>query len=249
MITVAQIASDLGEITILRSRANGSHIYVQGDGYQSQADGAGVSLSCYIHAMYGLIAQTRARDVLMIGCGGGTLGTMLANTGRNVTIVDVNSDSFALARRFFSLSPAITCHVSDGGDFLEQCHRSYDVIVVDAFAGDTIPEHLRSIEFFHIARRRLDNSGCILANVLLEHDLDPTADAIAACVAVTGLRVQVLDTQGELDRNAIVVGSASGPLKPPSVLVAPKTQQRQIAEEVGKMRFRAWRKRRRWTAR
>ena len=55
MITVAQIASDLGEITILRSRANGSHIYVQGDGYQSQADGAGVSLSCYIHAMYGLI--------------------------------------------------------------------------------------------------------------------------------------------------------------------------------------------------
>jgi spermidine synthase len=249
MITVAQIASDLGEITILRSRANGSHIYVQGDGYQSQADCAGVSLSYYIHAMYGLIAQTRARDVLMIGCGGGTLGTMLANTGRNVTIVDINSDSFALARRFFSLSPAITCHVSDGGDFLEQCYRSYDVIVVDAFTGDTIPDHLRSIEFFHIARRRLDNSGHILVNVLLDHDLDTTADAIASCVAATGLRVQVLDTQGELDRNAIVVGSASGPLKSPSVLVAPKILQRQIAEEVGKMRFRAWRKRRHRTAR
>lgn len=241
MIMVAQVPSDFGKITILRSRANGSHIYAQGDGHQSQADRAGVSLSSYIHALYGLVAQTRARDVLMIGCGGGTLGTMLANAGRNVAIVDINSDSFVLARQFFSLSPLVTCHVSDGADFLEHCHRTYDVIVVDAFAGATIPEHLRSIEFFHLARRRLDDSGYILVNVLLDHDLDPTADAIAASVAATGLRVRVLDTAGELDRNAIVVGSELGRLKLPSVLVAPEIQQTKIAEEVEKMRFRACR--------
>jgi hypothetical protein len=79
-------------------------------------------------------------------------------------------------------------------------------------------------------------------NVLLDHDFDPTADDIAFSVAVTGLDVQVLDIQGDLDRNAIVVGSGTGPLKPPMLLVVPEIQQEQIAEALGNMRFRAWRK-------
>jgi hypothetical protein len=58
--------------------------------------------------------------------------------------------------------------------------------------------------------------------------------------------VRVLDTPGEVDRNAIVVGSASGGLKPPTVLVVPRIDKKRIADEVGEMRFRSWRKRGHW---
>ncbi len=38
---------------------------------------------------------------------------MLVKAGRNVTIVDVNPASFALARKYFSLPENVECHVGD----------------------------------------------------------------------------------------------------------------------------------------
>jgi 2-polyprenyl-3-methyl-5-hydroxy-6-metoxy-1,4-benzoquinol methylase len=35
----------------------------------------------------------------MIGCGGGTLATMLLSAGVRVTVVDINSLSFSIARK------------------------------------------------------------------------------------------------------------------------------------------------------
>ena len=82
MITLAKTCTAFGEIAILQSRLKGSRIYCQEDWFQSEADRNGVSLAGYVHAIFGLIAQTIAREVLMIGCGGGTLGTMLSRAGR-----------------------------------------------------------------------------------------------------------------------------------------------------------------------
>ncbi|MCC7048190.1 MAG: fused MFS/spermidine synthase [Alphaproteobacteria bacterium] len=240
---LARIAGDFGEITILRSRKGGSRIYMQGEGLQSHADSAGVSLSYYIHALYGLVLQTRARDVLMIGCGGGTLGTMLSRVGRNVTIVDIDPVSFALAREYFALSPAIRCAIGDGAAFLRRCRCACDVLVVDAFIGDKVPPHLRSEEFFRIARKRLRPRGHILVNVLLANDRDRTADAIAAAMAKAGLAVQLLDTTGDVDRNAIVVGGRGAALERPSLLVAPRRDRKSIADALDEMRFRPWRRR------
>ncbi len=243
MARIARSGGSFGEITILRSRAGNSRIYMQGEGLQSHVDRDGVSLSYYIHALYGLVVQTRARDVLMIGCGGGTLGTMLARIGRNVTVVDIDAVSFALAREHFALHPAIRCRIGDGAELLRRCRGRYDAVVVDAFMGDRVPPHLRSAEFFRDARRCLGRSGHVLANVLLDHDRDPTADAIAAGMAAAGFQAQVLDTPGEVDRNAVVVGSLAGGLKPPRLLVPPRLDRNRIAGELDAMRFRPWRRR------
>jgi spermidine synthase len=241
---VARIAGDLGEITILRSRAGGSRIYMQGDGLQSHVDRHGTSLSYYIHALYGLAMQTRARDVLMIGCGGGTLGTMLARAGRNVTVVDIDAVSFALAREHFALHPAIRCRIGDGAAYLRRCRDACGVLVVDAFRGDKVPAHLRSPDFFRAARRSLGRGGIVLANVLLDHDRDPTADAIARSMAAAGLAARVLDTPGEVDRNAIVVGGDAGAaLRPPALTVKPLRDRQAIEAELEAMRFRPWRRR------
>jgi hypothetical protein len=137
-------------------------------------------------------------------------------------------------------SPLITCHVYDGALFLEHYHRSYDLIIVDAFNGDTVPAHLVSGEFFQMALHRLKDSGTILVNILLEHDLDRGADDIAGAMTAIGLGVQVLDTPGELDRNAIVIGSEATPLERPKLHIAPEADQEvRITAQLGRMRFRA----------
>jgi len=112
-----------------------------------------------------------------------------------------------------------------------------------------VPAHLRSAEFFRAARRRLGRSGLVLANVLLDDDRDGTADAIARAMAEAGLAPRVLDTPGEVDRNAIVMGGFGQALVPPRLLVAPRRDRQAIAAELAAMRFRPWRRRGPWPMR
>ena len=65
---------------IIRDDATGKVSYWQSEYHQSAADRTGVSTADYIHAMYFFLMQAGVRDVLMIGCGGGTLATMLARS-------------------------------------------------------------------------------------------------------------------------------------------------------------------------
>ncbi|MFQ5764105.1 MAG: spermidine synthase [Rhodospirillales bacterium] len=237
MITIAKKCTNFGDVCILESRNTGSRIYCQEGHYQSESDCNGVSLAAYVHAIYGLLAQTQAHEVLMIGCGGGNLGTMLAKAGYLVRVVDINPDSITLARRYFSLPLEIACHVEDGLTFLKRSRTSYDAIIVDAFAGNTIPAHLRSPEFFQLARRRLVASGCIFFNVFVGYDFDASANVIADCMAEAFFRVRLLDARGKIDRNAIVMGGDVADLTPPSLLVAPEVSCDELTAELGCLRF------------
>jgi hypothetical protein len=49
-------------------------MYMEGGFIQSEIDPGSVSLASYIHAIYGLLYQADSQNILMIGCGGGTLG-------------------------------------------------------------------------------------------------------------------------------------------------------------------------------
>ena len=196
------------EITILQRRATGSYIYCQQNWFQSEADRNGVSLSTYVHAIFGLLVQTPAREVLMIGCGGGTLATMLVTAGRLVTVVDINPESIALAQQYFCLPTHVDCYVEDGATFVERQKKLFDAIVVDAFTLGKVPHHLCSKDFFELVRQRLAPAGCVFLNVLLQHGSDLRGDVIAGRVADAGLRVRVLESPEPVERNAIVMGGA-----------------------------------------
>ncbi|MGH6880686.1 MAG: spermidine synthase [Hypericibacter sp.] len=243
MIMLARKNTEFGEITILRSRATGAVAYCHGDHYQSEADPNGISLAGYIHALHALVAQTAAKDVLMIGCGGGTLGTMLKATGQQVTVVDINPESIALAQEYFALPPEIACHIGDGEAFLEDHPKLYDAIVVDAFAGDKVPPNLCSAAFFKLARSRLTASGSLFLNIFVAHDLDADADRIAGRMAEAGFPVRLLDLPGRIVRNVIVMGGAVMSLQPPSLLLLPALEADAIAKELEQMRFRGSRAR------
>jgi len=238
MITLHQQQSEYGEITILRSRDTGSCIYSQGGSYQSEADSRGVSLASYIHAIHGLVTQSAAKSVVVIGCAGGTLATMLSYSGMSVSVVDVNPASIDLARRYFSLPADVPFHLADGQAFLHETEATFDAIVIDAFAGDVIPDHFRSPDFFATVRRRLTPNGLVLFNVHVAHDLDPGADLVGAAMTQAGLPVWILDTPGVSNRNSIVLGGAFAGLEKPRLTMPPEYAAAQIAEELDRMSFR-----------
>ncbi len=246
MITLARTSSEFGEITVVQSRTKGSHIYWQGDWQQSEADPNGVSLATYIHAIFGLLSQTPGHEMLMIGCGGGTLGTMLARAGQAVSIVDINPQSIALARQYFSLPEQVTCHIGDGAAFLASSQTIFDAIIIDAFIDERVPPHLCSVEFFRMVRSRLARTGCVLMNVFLQHGSDLSADVIAGRMAHVGFPVRVLVSPGLVERNAIVMGGAVADLRVPNLQMRPEVLAEEIADELRQMRFRGGR--RSWNA-
>lgn len=240
MIRIADIETQFGEVTILRTKRSGTLIYSQGGSFQSEADSAGVSLAGYIHAIFGLIVQTSARRLLVIGCGGGTLANMLVRTGKQITIVDVNPVAFEVAREYFGLSSSIACETADGLQFLLSTTRQYDAIVLDAFHGSWIPTHLRSASFFRIAKARMTTRGTLLANVHVNSDFDNTAVRMAEAMADIWSCVRLLDTPGKRSRNTILMAGAVEQLKKPDLQLPPECSADEIAAELGAMELRGW---------
>ncbi len=240
MIPIQEIETEYGTIHVSRVRATGALTYDVGGRRQAAADGNGTSLAYYIHAIFGLLTQMKARDILMIGGAGCTLGTMLARAQRKATIADVNPAAFAVARQHFSLPETVACHVADGEAFLREQARTYDAVVLDAFHGDEIPAHLLSPQFFALVRERLSPGGALFANILVKHDFDDSADRAARDMKGVWADVRMLDTMGQCDRNAIVMAGRVARLRPPEMLLRPQINARTIDSELRALRFRAW---------
>jgi spermidine synthase len=241
MIPVEQRETQFGTVTIFRRKLTGAMVYDHAGSYQSEADQTGISLASYVHALYDLLLQEDARNVLMIGCGGGTLATMLALDGRRVTVVDVNADCFDLARRYFRLPQVVVCHTADGRDYILSNPGRYDAIVMDAFLGDHIPAHLRTLAFLRLVSMRLERRGMLLVNVHAQHDGDPTPDQLAQAAASVWPAVCLLDSPGYYNRNAIVAAGNVQDLRLPQLRMSPAECANEIAVELGTMRFRQWR--------
>ena len=225
-----------GTVTI-RARGDGTRSYEQKGGNQSAVDAHGVSLDIYIHALYGLALQRAGRKVLIIGCAGGTLATMLARAGRDVTVVDIDPVAFKLAKLYFQLPKDMACHVSDGLRFMQKSKARFDMVIVDAFIGETIPKQFTGDAFYDAARRCVKRDGLMLVNVCLHDRKDRLADTIAQGFIARDWGVKLLDEPGSA-RNAIVVAGLVTGLRKPSVSAAPSVGAAKVYKGVKAMKFR-----------
>jgi spermidine synthase len=172
---------------------------------------------------------------------------MLARAGHSVTVVDINPQSIALARQYFSLPEHVACYVEDGASFLSRNQAVFDAIIIDAFIEVKVPHHLCSVEFLRLVRQRLAPAGCVFINVFLKHGSDLSADVIAGRMARAGFHVRVLVSPGPDERNAIVMGGAVATLSEPALLMKPEVLYEEIAAGLQAMRFRGGR--RSWNSR
>ena len=223
---------------IEQTNASGRISYWQGADNQSVADRDGISLADYIHAMYFFIRKAKARHVLMIGCGGGTLATMLARARIRVTMLDIDAASFEIARRYFHLPPSVACHVADGRAFLRRTAERYDAIVLDAYSNETIPRHFLTTAFLDLAKAHLRRRGIFLMNLLAADDEDRTPDRIAGLLKKTWRQVRLLDAVGWDDRNAVAIAGAVTGLTRPRLLLKPRRGARTVAAGLRALDFR-----------
>ena len=121
--------------------------------------------------MAALLLNPSPRRVLIAGLGGGTLPTALAAVYPHVLIdvVEIDPAVVNAARQFFGFvaGPRLRVHISDARAFVKRAARNgatYDLVMLDAFNSDYIPEHLMTREFMLETRALLGDDGVLAAN-------------------------------------------------------------------------------------
>ena len=181
----------------------------------------------------GLLANPEPRHAMMIGLGGGTISNVLTELYPKLTIdlVEIDEAVVRVARDYFDFRESANTNVfiQDGRVFTRRAKiqgKKYDLIILDAYTGDYIPEHLMTQEFLKDVHDLLTPDGIVVANTfaiskLYDHESQTYAsvfgDFINFKMRGTGNRV-VIAAKGSLPANSELRDNASrlGPrlLKP-----------------------------------
>ena len=134
------------------------------------------------------------RRIGLIGLGAGTLASY-ARPGDVVRVYEINPEVFALADREFSFladSPArIERVLGDARLALErEAPQGFDVLVVDAFSGDSVPAHLLTTQALDLYMRHLRDDGIVAFHVTNRFlNLPPVVERVAADRGLAVVRV------------------------------------------------------------
>lgn len=156
-------------------------------------------------------AASAPRRVLVVGLGGGVLPRAIRDAFPQVEIDSVELDP-AVARvagSHFGFTPDARSrvYVDDGRVFVRKQKRAgvrYDIILMDAFEKDYIPEHMLTREFLAEVRSILQPGGVVAANTFADGELQ--ALEAATYQSVFGAVVDV-----EMDGgNRIILAGSDG---------------------------------------
>ena len=128
-----------------------------------------------------LLLNPEPERILMAGLGGGSLVAALNELlpDAALDVVEIDPAVVHAAREFFDFHPSGRTRVvvRDARVFIKRALREgqrYDVVMLDAYGGDYIPEHLMTVEFLAEVGELLAPGGVLVANTFAQSRLyDP----------------------------------------------------------------------------
>lgn len=118
-----------------------------------------------------LLVQDNPERILIVGLGGGTLPDTysLLFPESEIVISEIDDAVFRVARDFFGFreTDKIKVDISDARVYIKRAGlrgEKFDLVILDAFNGEYIPEHLMSTEFLQEVKRLLPEDGMVVAN-------------------------------------------------------------------------------------
>ncbi len=109
-------------------------------------------------------------SALVIGVAGGTEVEELRRAFPNSSVdgVDIDAKAVWLGKEFFSLKEdsRTKIFIDDARRYLTKTPKQYDLAVIDAFRGDSIPSHLTTKEFLAELKTKMPQGGIVMVNLI-----------------------------------------------------------------------------------
>jgi len=119
----------------------------------------------------GLLLKPDPEKILIIGLGGGSLPLTFNDLFPNAQIdtVEIDDAVVRVAKQFFFFeeNENMKVYIDDGRPFIKRASirkQKYDYIILDAFSGDYIPEHMLTEEFLEEVKSIMTDDGVLVAN-------------------------------------------------------------------------------------
>jgi len=163
------------------------------------------------------------RRILVVGMGGGNIVMAMQQVFPGVAIdtVEIDPAVVRMGRKYFGFAPAenTKVHEEDGRVFVKRMQRAgvkYDLVVLDAYDHEYIPEHMLTLEFLLEVKSLLTERGVVAGNTFTSSKLydSESATYYAAFGDFYGLktnnrvimfRMGGLPAKAEIARNADVL--------------------------------------------
>jgi spermidine synthase len=179
--------SNFGRLQVLDRRDGSGRFYLNDNLIQNTYDPATKrSASAFTYVLSGLARAytTNISDVLCVGLGVGIVPRDFARQGAKVDVVEINPAVVPVAVKFFDFQTnQVHLTLDDARHYLNRCRKQYDVVVLDAFLGDSSPSHLLTREAFLSVHHVLRPGGTLVINCFGE--LEEGHDYFAASINKT----------------------------------------------------------------
>ncbi len=199
-VAPAHAAGDLTLVERVESLYNDIYVYKRPDGYMLLSFGARrlnyiesivnpadeMELPAYYtqSMTVGTAYADKLESAAMIGLGGGRTSWYLHKSipELKLTAVELDPQVVRITGQYFNVKPEpnFDIVVLDGRIYLARNHKTFDMILVDAYRGPFVPFHLLTKEFYGLIKERLSPGGVVVQNV------EPSTMLFDAAVATIG---------------------------------------------------------------
>jgi spermidine synthase len=156
-----------------------------------------------------------AKRALVLGLGCGVLAKTLHGFGMQVTAAEIEPQIVRAARKHFGLPADVRVITEDARTVLARDASTYDLVILDVFAGETAPWYLQTREGLQAVKTRLAPGGRLVVNAvtLAEGNTEGLRRLEAGLLEVFGEAVVFLEprlpTETEDLINATLVAGAN----------------------------------------
>lgn len=125
----------------------------------------GCSLWDYAHYLITIAgSHPEGSKGLLLGLAGGNIANELIKLGYQVDAVDLDPRVYEVAKKYFALDSKINFIVDDARHFININKNPYDVVIIDLFSGEGVPNHILTIESLQILKKSLTSDATLIIN-------------------------------------------------------------------------------------
>jgi predicted membrane-bound spermidine synthase len=153
---------------------------------------------------------------LLLGLGGGSVGKELIAKGFTVDACELDKRIAQVAHNYFFLSNKVNITVDDARHYIKTCQKKYDVMVLDMFKGEDIPNHVFTLESLEELKKMLAPGGIVFVNGLgyIDGRIGKSMRSIYKTFLAAGFRVEVLPTDPDPDQRNMLFYASLGNISP-----------------------------------
>ncbi len=115
------------------------------------------------------IWEYHPKEVLLLGLGAGSVPSLLFekfNIPCMMDAVEFDPVIVSLAKKYFQINrfKNLKIYREDANDFIKKCKKQYDVIVVDLYLDNKVPQKFESSKFLSLLKKRISAQGLVIFN-------------------------------------------------------------------------------------